>query len=199
MKLYQIHASQNCYRVRLMLALLGKTAEIVEIDHAGGELHSAGYKAINPLSEVPVLVDGALTLRDSQAIIVYLARAYGAPTWCPTAPADQARLQQWLSFAANEIQNGPRLARGIVLWGRSGNLDEAQARTRRALEFLDGHLGGRVWLETDHPTVADVACYPYVNRAGDARIDMSAYPDLNAWLRRFEALEGFIGIDARLE
>jgi glutathione S-transferase len=197
MKLYQIHASGNCYRVRLMLALLGKSAEIVEIDHASGELRSERFKALNPLAEVPVLADGTLCLRDSQAIIVYLARAYGAPHWLPQAAGDMARIQQWLSFAANEIQHGPRLARGIVLWKRPGNFDEARARAVRALEFLDARLVEREWLETRQPTVADVACYPYVSHAGDAQIDVRAYPNLNRWLRRIEALEGFIDMETR--
>lgn len=196
-KLYQIHDSANCYRVRLMLGLLGLAAETIEIDHAGGALERSEFRALNPFGEVPVLVDGETRLRDSQAILVYLARRYGAPHWLPLGAADLARVQQWLSFAANEIQNGPRLARGIVLFGRAGNFEAAMRAARRALALLDGHLAGRSWLETDWPTVADVACYPYTSRMGDAGIALADYPALSAWLRRVEALDGFVTLEAR--
>jgi len=196
-RLHQIHESANCYRVRLMLSLLGLGAEVVDVDHQGGELERAAFRALNPLGEVPVREDGALVLRDSQAILGYLAKRYGAPHWLPDEPGDLGRVQQWLSFAANEIQNGPRLARGIVLFGRAGDLAEARRKAERALGLLDLRLAGRAWLETADPTIADVACYPYVSRGGDAGIAMTAYPALKAWFRRVEALEGFIPLEAR--
>lgn len=197
MKLHQIHESANCYRVRLMLALLGLAAQIVEIDHRGGALERNPFRALNPFGEVPVLEDGALVLRDSQAILVYLARRYGAPHWLPLDPPELGRVQQWLSFAANEIQNGPRLARGIVLFGRAGDLAEAREKAMRALAMLDLRLNDRDWLETERPTVADVACYPYVSRAGDAGIAMSDYPALQRWFGRVESLDGFISLEFR--
>ncbi len=197
MKLYQIQESANCYRVRLMLGLLALNAEWIEVNYKHGELESDAYRALNPFSEVPLLVDGDTRLRDSQAILVYLARRYGAPHWLPLDAADLGRVQQWLSFAANEIQNGPRIARGIVLFGRAGNLEAAQRVARRTLALLDGRLAGRVWLETDQPTVADVACYPYVSRANDAKIALADYPALSAWLKRVESLTGFIAMETR--
>ena len=196
MKLYQIHASANCYRVRLMLSLLGREAEWIEVDHQGGELESARIRALNPFGEVPVLVDGDVRLRDSQAILVYLARRYGDAHWLPVEAGDLARVQQWLSFAANEIQNGPRIARGIVLFGRKGDFEIALRNTRRALALLDARLDDRQWLETDAPTVGDIACYPYVSRATDAGIDLADYPALLGWLKRIERLDGFVTLEA---
>lgn len=196
MKLYQIHASANCYRVRLMLSLLGLKAKWIEVDPLG-ELESAKFRELNPFGEVPVLLDGDTRLRDSQAIVVFLARRYGAPHWLPLEAADLGRVQQWLSFAANEIQNGPRIARGIVLFGRAGNLEIALRSAKRALELLDCRLVDREWLETNLPTVADIACYPYVSRAGDAGITLANYPSLCSWLRRIERLDGFITLEAR--
>ena len=195
MMLYQIHASANCYRVRLMLGLLGLQAELIEVDHDRGELESAAFRALNPFAEVPVLADGEVRLRDSQAILVYLARRYGPDHWLPINPGDLARIQQWLSFAANEIQNGPRLARGIVLFGRSGDLPDALRKTRRAIGLLDAHLSDREWLETAETTIADIGCYPYVSKAADAGVDMSTYPSLRKWLLRVEHLDGFSLLD----
>jgi glutathione S-transferase len=198
MKLYQIHQSGNCYRVRLMLGLLHLEAETIELNHEAGDLGRDSFRALNPLGEVPVLVDGEVCLRDSQAILVFLAARYGAPHWLPLEPGALARIQQWLSFAANEIQNGPRLARGIVRFRRAGDLPEALRKAQRALEHLDAHLANREWLETGSPTVADIACYPYVSRAADAGIDMRPYAALGRWLQRVERLPGFVTLEARM-
>jgi len=180
-----------------MLALLGRSAELVEIDYKNGELDGEHFHAINPLGEVPVLEDGALRLHDSQAIIAYLALAYGAPHWLPREAEAHGRVLQWLSFAANEIQNGPRIARAIVLYGIAGDLEATRTKARRVLQIMDVQLSRRPWLETSLPTIADVACYPYVSRADEAGISFSAYPNLTAWLRRVESLPGFIWLDPR--
>lgn len=199
--LYNIPTSGNCYRARLMLGLLGLEATIRDVDYENGALGEDWFQAINPLGEVPVLVDdgpvgGTLVLRDSQAILIYLARAYGAGRWLPEAPALQASVLQWLFFAATEIQAGPRMARAIAVRGIPGDLAAAQARARHALAILDARLAGRDWLETGAPTVADVACYPYVHNAHQGHIDMAAYPHLTAWLRRVERLDGFVDFAA---
>jgi len=61
------------------------------------------YLALNPLGQVPVLTDGDLVLRDSSAILVYLARKYDKSNkWLPTDPDKQALVQQWLSNSVNE-------------------------------------------------------------------------------------------------
>ena len=195
MTLHGIPGSGNTYRVRLMLGLLHLPYALVAI--AGHEaLADPAFRALNPFGEAPVLVDGEVVLRDSQAILVYLARRHGGAHWLPATSAPLAAVCQWLSFAANEIQNGPRMARAITLGLVGGDLAAARARATRALSLLDGRLVGREWLETEHPTIADVACYPYVWNAVEGGIDMTPCADLRAWLRRVEALPGFVAMDA---
>ena len=194
MKLFNIATSGNCHRVRLMLSLLGLSAEIVEMDHKAGALHTPEFLAINPLGEVPVLQDGTLIQRDSCAILVYLARRYGKPAWLPDDAESAAAIQQWLSIAANEIQNGPRMARAIVLGIVPGDLTARQAATRRLFTEMDRILREREWLAGASATIADVACYPYVWNAGDGGIAMNDYAHLLAWLRRVEALPGFVAM-----
>jgi glutathione S-transferase len=76
-KLYSYPESGNSYKVRLLLALLGREVEIVDVDLMLDEQHQPAYLAINPRGEVPALVDGELVLRDSAAILVYLAARDG--------------------------------------------------------------------------------------------------------------------------
>ena len=188
--LYSIASSGNCYRVRLFLALLGLRYELVEVEEANGGLDAPGLSDVNPLREVPALVDHDVKLRDSQAILVYLAATY-APKWLPLGAAELGRLVQWLSFAANDIQNGPRMLRAMTLGIIAGDLEKAERSTARVLIHLNNHLCNREWLECRIPTIADIACYPYIWNASDGGIEMATYPAVGLWLQRIRNLPGY--------
>ena len=83
-------------------------------------------------------------------------------------------------------------ARAIGIGLRQGNLAEAQEKARGTLAFLDASLKMGDWLATGRPTIADVACYPYVALIGQAGITHEAYPAIAAWCRRIETLKGYV-------
>jgi glutathione S-transferase len=60
------------------------------------------------------------------------------------------------------------------------------------LKVIDEELAGRDWIALDHPTIADVALYSYIARAPEGNVDLSAYRNVNAWLKRIESLPGFV-------
>ncbi len=74
LKLYSYWRSSASYRVRIALNLKGLPYEIepVHLVRDGGQQHSAAYRAINPQSRVPLLVDGQFRLNQSQAILQVL-------------------------------------------------------------------------------------------------------------------------------
>jgi glutathione S-transferase len=74
LKLYDLEPSGNCYKIRLYCALLGLPLEVVPIDFMGGAHKKSPLIGLNPFGEIPILEDGDVCLRDSQAILVYLAR-----------------------------------------------------------------------------------------------------------------------------
>ncbi len=191
-KLYDVDLSGNCHKVRLLLSMLGLEHETVAVDLFGGEHKRPAFLGLNPMGQVPVLTDGDLTLRDSQAILVYLGRRYGGDTWLPGDAADVARIAQWLSTAANELQNGPGAARLGVAFDLPADVPAAQEVAAAVLAVMDGHLDGRDWLELDRPTVADLACYPYVALAPEGEVSLEPYPRVQAWVRRVEALPGYV-------
>ena len=82
-KLYDFELSGNCYKVRLLMSLLGLEHELVPVNLLAGEHKSPKFLQLNLLGEVPVLTDGDLVLADSQAILVYLAKKYGNEAWLP--------------------------------------------------------------------------------------------------------------------
>jgi glutathione S-transferase len=190
--LYDIQGSGNCHKVRLLLSLLGLAYELVPVDYLKGGLKTPEFLARNPLAQVPVLVDGDLTLRDSQAICLYLAKRYGKGRFLPEDAPDLGRVLQWVSFSANEIAHGPARARGIKAGRIAADLSAAQALAARALRILDEHLAGRRWLETDAPTVADIVSYSYSKSAPEGGVALDPYANLRAWHAQIEALPGFV-------
>jgi glutathione S-transferase len=195
MKLYDLTLSGNCYKVRLFLGLIGQRADLQALDMRAGEHKRADYLAINPRGQVPALVDGELRLGDSQAILVYLARRYADAAWYPLDAISQGRIAGWLSFAANEIQQGPGMARLGKLFGMPIDQAGAQHKAVAALELLDAHLAGHDWLaQGSLPSIADIAVYPYAALAGDGGIDLTPYAHLAAWFARLRALPGYIGM-----
>ncbi|MGE3774713.1 MAG: glutathione S-transferase family protein [Gammaproteobacteria bacterium] len=203
LKLYSYPESGNSYKVRLLLSFLALPHEIVDVDLMSDEQHGAAYLAINPRGEVPALRDGELLLRDSAAILVYLASTHGPDPWYPREPRAMAAITEWLAFAASWIQYGVFTARALVAFGIPANglppgfpanLDEARVRGARSLEILDAELKTRPWLTGERPSIADIANFPYVALAPMGGIALEPYPAVLAWIARFRALPGFIPI-----
>lgn len=194
LKLYDLTLSGNCYKARLMLSLLGLDHELVPVNLQQGEHKSPTYLKLNPLGQVPVLVDSDVVIRDAQAILVYLARRYGGEDWLPGAAEPMAKVMQWLSTTANEIQNGIAALRLHFLFNASIDMERSQQKAHQILQILNQHLQARQWLECDRPTIADVACFPYIALFSDAKIAMEAYPNVVAWVNRVKQLPGYVGM-----
>jgi glutathione S-transferase len=192
MKLYDLEPSGNCYKVRLFAALAKIPLDIVPVDFMGGEHKRSPLIDLNPLGEVPILDDAPVVLRDSQAILVYLASKYGDESWLPRDPAGMAEVMQWLSTAANEIQNGPGAARLVDKFGYAIDKADAVKRAGNILPVIEAHLAKHPWLALDRPTIADCAVMPYIALAPEGGIPLQPYPHIGAWIGRIKALPGFI-------
>ena len=192
--LYGHEISGNSYKARLLLSLLNLEYEWVRVDLMKGEHKSPEYLAKNPFGQVPFLVDGETQLADAQAILVYLARQYGGEKWLPLDALSLAQIIRWLSTAAGEVRQGPENARLYYLFGAGTNIniERATQKSTFILTQLDQHLSDRTWLEFDHPTIADVAIYPYIALARDGKIDLDAYPHVLNWIERVKQLPGYI-------
>uniref|UniRef100_A0A832M4B3 Glutathione S-transferase n=1 Tax=Oscillatoriales cyanobacterium SpSt-402 TaxID=2282168 RepID=A0A832M4B3_9CYAN len=192
-KLYGHEMSGNSYKVRLLLELLNLDYEWIKVDLMKGEHKSSEYLALNPFGQVPLLVDGDVTLADAQALLVYLARQYGGEQWLPTDALPLAQVVRWLSTTAGEIRQGPENTRLYYLFGATSiNIERAHQKAEYILTQLNQHLSDRQWLEFDCPTIADIAVFPYVALAGDGKIELDAYPNVLAWIDRVKHLPGFI-------
>ena len=192
--LYDMSLSGNAHRARLFLGLLGLEHEVKLISLPDGEHKKPDYMKLNPLGQVPTLSDGDEVIRDSCAILVYLADKYDASgDWSGKTPEEKAHIQEWLSTAAREMMFGPALARAIKLFNRPADLETAQALAHTIFtDVLEPHLAQNQWLAANRPTIADVAIYAYAAVSNEGEVMLDDYPHIRRWLKDVEALPGFV-------
>jgi glutathione S-transferase len=194
MTLYEFALSGNCHKIRLMLSLLGLDYRSVIVNGSERQQKSVDFLSMNPFGQVPVLTDDDVIVRDSQAILVYLARKYGNEQWLPNEAAALAEVVAWLSNAANEVSMGPNRLRLHYKFGRAINSEESRQTAINLLNILQGRLEKYEWLATDHLTIADIAIYPYIALAPEGRLDLESYPAVTGWVSRIQALPGYVGM-----
>ena len=193
-ELFEFVLSGNCHKIRMLCSLLGLKYKSHLIDGSTREQKTPEFLAMNPFGQVPVLKDGNTIIRDSHAILVYLARKYGADEWYPQDPAKAAEIQSWLATAANEVTRGPNALRVHYKFGRDINIKEAETITENLLKVLNNHLEHRAWLATDTITIADLAIYPYIALANEGKVDLTPYIYVENWLGRIELLAGYVSM-----
>ncbi|MCB1379141.1 MAG: glutathione S-transferase family protein [Alphaproteobacteria bacterium] len=197
--LYDYELSGNCYKIRLLLGILGIEARRHAIDFYPGREHkSAWFLKLNPLGQLPVIDDDGYILRDAQAILVYLASKYDATKqWYPTDdPASLGEIAMWLAFADSitATASAARLHDGLFY---DLDIEAARAGAHHLFGILDEHLWfgehqDRYWLcRRAHPTVADIACFPYVMLSEEGGIGRQDYPAIRRWCDRVKRVDGF--------
>ena len=198
MRIYDTQRSGNAWKVRLFASLLGLKLDRITLSIDKGDLRQASFLATNPLAQVPVLaLDDGRTLSESFAILFYLAQ--GTPWW----PADafaQAQVLTWLSFEQALHMRPIAQLRLHLSLRRDRSADDADMKACRsealeALRLLDHQLGEQgpgKWVATaDHPSIADIALYPYTRMAPLGGLDLDAFAHLPRWLARIEAVPGY--------
>ena len=192
MKLYMTPSSGNAYKPRLLLEMLKVPYEKAILDSQNKEHKQPAYLKINPRGQVPALEDEGSVFWDSTACLVYIARKHGGEKWLPTDAAGLAEVMQWLAFSNNELHYGLQWGRGVVNKIKTGSLEEYQGYGNKGLAILEGRLKTNDWLALGRPTIADLACYPYVAVSPEGGFKLEAYPAVQSWLTRVEALPGWV-------
>ncbi|MEM1075941.1 MAG: glutathione S-transferase family protein [Pseudomonadota bacterium] len=197
--LYNYVLSGNCYKIRLMAALLDVSYSTRAVDfYPGFEHKSEEMLALNPAGTLPVLTAGDLVLTETNAMLAWLALNHD-PTgrWFPASdPVLGPEIQQWLAFSGR-LTNSAGLARlhAILQWPVDPDaVSRAAVKDLRELELLltDRVFEGRTWLVGDYPTIADIACFPYVALSPDAGLEHDGHPAIRNWLYAVRSLPGFV-------
>ncbi|MFM0034982.1 glutathione S-transferase family protein [Paraburkholderia strydomiana] len=195
-RLYTALLSGHGHRVKLFLSLLDLPFEVVELNMKAADNRKPEYLALNPFGQVPTIQDGDVTLFDSNAILVYLARRYGDASWLPDDPLGAAAVQRWLSLAAGQIAYGPCAARLVTVFGAPNDHQTAKNIAVKLFDVIEQELAGKPFAAGDHVTIADIAAHTYIAHAPEGGVSLEAYPNIRAWLRRVEALPRFIAMPA---
>ena len=185
MKLYDYLPSGNSYKVRLLLSYLAVKYEHASLDIIKGETQTEAFKAKNPAGQIPLLELGdGRTIAESNAILYFLAE--GTPYW-PKNAFDQAKCLQWMFFEQYKHEPTIAVSRFIhhyAMEARKGELPALIKRGYLALDVMEAHLQTHSWFVGSGPTLADIALYAYTHVAGEGGFDLSAYPQITAWLSR---------------
>ncbi len=200
MKLYDDPRSGNGYKVRLLLALLGRPCEYHPVDILKGETRTGEFLEKNPNGRIPVLeLDDGSCLPESNAILYFLAQ--GSDYW-PTDRLERAQVMQWLFF--EQYSHEPNIATPRFWLAIRGlertpfNLEllaQKQAAGNAALDVMDRHLAARNFFVGERYSIADIALYAYTHEAHEGGFDLARYPDVSAWLARVSAQPGHITMD----
>jgi glutathione S-transferase len=185
--------SVNTLKIRVALAEAGAAYEYIPIDLATGQQRDPAFVALNPHAKVPVLVDGAFVLPESDAILWYVAESFPAAGLLGSTPRDRARTLEWCDFASTgtypasfDLQSHlvslppekrvPSIAEG------------ARQRLVRSLKVLEATLSTRPWL-ADSYSIADIANASVLRilRERAPELFVPLLPALEDWFRRVTA------------
>ena len=195
MKLYGDSESGNCYKIKLLLAHLGRPYQWVDIDILAGESRSEDFLAKNPNGKIPVLelADGS-HLAESNAILYYLSEG---TAYLPEQPLNRARALQWLFF--EQYSHEPFIATSrfwIHYLDARDEYAEKLAERRepgyRALRVMEQTLENHPFLVADRFTIADIALFAYTHVAPEGDFELEGFPAIRAWIERISALPGHL-------
>jgi GSH-dependent disulfide-bond oxidoreductase len=149
----------NPMKVALLLEETGLPYEAIPVDTRKGEQHSAAFMALNPNAKVPVIVDGASTVFDSSAILLYLAEKSGQ--FLPDA-ADRGAMLSWLMFTASGI--GPYTGQAVHFKHYAPEqvpyaIKRYDFEAWRHWKILNAHLAGKDWMLSGRYTLLDMAVW----------------------------------------
>jgi len=186
-KVYGDYRSGNCYKVKLMLHLLGKEYQWIPIDILKGETQSEAFLAKNPNGKIPVLeLEDGTCLWESNAILNFLA---DGSEFIPNEPRLRTQMLQWQFFEQYSHEPYVAVARFIQLYqgmpeARREEYEVCHVRGHKAFRVMEQQLQRTPYLVGEQYTLADIALYAYTHVAHEGGFDLSGYPAINAWLAR---------------
>src|SRR5271163_436474 len=165
---FYYHPSPNPAKIALFLEEAGLPYELVPVDTRKGEQFSPSFKAVNPNAKTPAIVDGDVTVFDSNAILLYLGEKTGK--FMPANnPVARGQLLSWLMFVASGI--GPYSGQAVHFNHHAPEkLAYAMKRygyeAERHYAILDAQLAKHRYMLGDSYTIVDMAVWGWAPPAG---------------------------------
>lgn len=196
--MYQVYGdrqSGNCYKVQLCLELLDLEYRWLDIDILAGETKTQEFLAISPNGKIPLLKldkdQGYLS--ESNAILNYLA---DGSYLLPSDTLARAKVLQWQFFEQYSHEPYIAVARFINKYQglpqeRLAEYEAKQAGGHKALALMEQCLANNAFLIGEQFSIADISLFAYTHVADEGGFDLAAYPAVQAWIKRVQALAGF--------
>jgi glutathione S-transferase len=196
-KVYGDYNSGNCYKIKLMLNLLGAEYEWVPVDILKGETETEAFLAKNPNGKIPVLeLEDGTCLWESNAILNFLAE--GTP-YLLTEPRLRTQMLQWQFFEQYSHEPTLAVARFIQFYlglpeERLEEYHSLHRRGNKALKVMEQQLQRTPFLVGDNFSIADIALYAYTHVAHEGGFDLAQFPAIQQWLARVKQQPGYVGM-----
>ena len=196
-KVYGDYNSGNCYKIKLMLSLLGIAYQWIPVDILSGETQTPAFLEKNPNGKIPVLeLEDGTCLWESNAILNFLA---DGSHFLPAEPRLRTQVLQWQFF--EQYSHEPCIAVARFIQFYLGMPEERLAEYRslqkagyRALAVMEQQLKRTPYLVGEMFSIADIALYAYTHVAHQGGFDLAPYPAIQHWLVRVKGQSGYVGM-----
>ena len=196
-KIYGDYLSGNCYKIKLLMHLLGLEYEWLPVNILNGDTETAEFLAKNPNGKIPVLeLDDGTCLWESNAILNFLA---DGSAFLPSEPRLRTQVLQWQFFEQYSHEPYVAVARFIQLYqglpeARRSEYEECHVRGHKALKVMEKQLQRTPYLVGENFSIADIALYAYTHVADEGGFDLAPYPAIRTWLARVSSHPRYIGM-----
>lgn len=202
MQIYYFFLSTPSLACLMTAEAAGISYEKLLVNLHEGEQRSLDYRAINPMSKVPSLVDDDVKLTESVAILLYLARNSDADLY-PSQIKERAIVDRWLNLVVHEVRT-PVLDIEVYGWlaqqrgnpANEGVLDVCNFRLDRALPVLNQRLGHVEFLNGNNLTIADISLVSALDPIDTVGIDISAFGHLRRYLENGRQQPWYTAVNA---
>lgn len=193
-KLYCFGESGNAYKAALTMTLAGYDWAPVYVDFFNGEARREPFLTLNPMGEVPVLIDGDETLTQSGVIQYHIVGKTGR--FGGTSEAAQKEVWRWVLWDNHKLSGQVGMTRFLANFLAPEKRPAEviafhQARLKGNYKILNARLEGRDWLADSTPSIADFACCSYLYYPEPFGFDRTEWPHIDRWLDRIAALPGW--------
>jgi glutathione S-transferase len=175
----------------IMLEEAGLKHDLIKTDIRGKTIEGgADYKKTNPLGYVPALeLDDGTILTEGPAISQYIADKAPAKNLAPAnGTLERYKMQSWLNFVSTELHKGFSPLFNPAMPEEAKKLARERLATR--FEYLNKHLASNAYLMGQSFTAPDAYCFTVLRWTVLQKIDLAAYPNIQAFMKRVEARPG---------
>lgn len=196
-KVYGDYNSGNCYKIKLMLSLLGIAYQWIPVDILSGETQTPAFLEKNPNGKIPVLeLEDGTCLWESNAILNFLA---DGSHFLPAEPRLRTQVLQWQFFEQYSHEPCIAVARFIQFYlglpeERLAEYRSLQKAGYRSLAVMEQQLKRTPYLVGEMFSIADIALYAYTHVAHQGGFDLAPYPAIQHWLARVKGQPGYVGM-----